>query len=70
MPKSRASAMSLAVRTAVPEGLSFLPSWWNSMTSASGKYLAACWAKSIISTAPVVKLGAQKSAAPPAADSS
>ncbi len=33
----RAAEMISAVRTAVPEGASFLLQWWNSMTSASGK---------------------------------
>ena len=55
---ARASAMSWAVRRAVPEGASFFLQWWNSMTSASGKYGAAAWANCIMSTAPVVKLGA------------
>ena len=34
---ARAFAMISAVRTAVPEGASFLLQWWYSMTSASGK---------------------------------
>ena len=62
--------MICAVRTAVPLGASFLPSWCISTISTSGKNLPASLANCIMSTAPVVKLGAKKSFAPPAEHSS
>jgi hypothetical protein len=53
-----------AVRAAVPDGLSIFWSWWSSMISHSGMWGAIIRAASIISTAPMAKLGATKRLAP------
>ena len=57
--------MSSAVRAAVPDGLSIFWSWWSSTISHSGMCAAASFAASIISTAPIAKLGATKRFAVP-----
>ena len=58
----RASAMSFAVRYAVPDGASALCGWCSSMTSTESKNRAACCAKRIDSTAPIAKFGAMSTA--------
>ncbi len=58
----RASAISRAVRAAVPDGASALCGWCSSMTSTDSKKRAACWAKCIDSTAPMAKFGAMRTA--------
>ena len=54
---ARAAAIIDAVRSAVPDGASALFAWCSSITSAEGKYLAACSANRIIKTAPTEKFG-------------
>ncbi len=58
-----------AVRRAVPEGASSLPSWCSSTISARGMWRDASAAKRIISTAPTAKLGAITALAAPASAS-
>ena len=58
-----------AVRSAVPEGASSLPSWCSSMISARAMWRDASAAKRIISTAPTAKLGAITALAGPASAS-
>src|SRR5215211_1483424 len=60
-----ASRIRSAVRLAVPEGASSFCSWWSSITSHSGMWAAAWRANSIISTAPIAKLGATNRLAGP-----
>src|SRR5205823_8825132 len=50
-----------AVARAVPDGASFLPSWWSSTISARGRYSAAASANLVISTAPIAKFGTTSS---------
>ena len=68
-PRARASAMSWAVRTAVPLGASALFGWCSSMTSTDSKKRAACWAKRMVSTAPMPKFGAMSTPVPGEASS-
>ena len=63
------SAISRAVRAAVPLGASSLRSWCSSMISALAMWRAASAAKRIISTAPIAKLGATSTLAPAAVPS-
>ena len=58
-----------AVRSAVPEGASSLPSWCSSMISALAMCRDASAAKRIISTAPTAKFGAITALAGPASAS-
>src|SRR4051794_16548744 len=58
-------SMSSAVRLAVPEGASSLPSWWSSTISARARWREASAAKRIMRTAPMAKLGAKKRLASP-----
>lgn len=60
----RASAMSRAVRAAVPDGASALCGWCSSITSTDSKYRAACLAKCMHSTAPIAKFGAMRTETP------
>ena len=60
----RAAAMSWAVRAAVPLGASALLGWCSSTTSADSKKRAACWAKRMVSTAPMAKFGAMSTPVP------
>src|SRR4051812_36280505 len=53
-----------AVRAAVPDGASSLPSWCSSTISARAITREASAAKRIISTAPMAKLGAKNTFAP------
>ena len=63
-----ASAISCAVRAAVPDGASSLAGWWYSTISAACMCRAASAAKRIIRTAPMAKLGATKHVARRARD--
>ena len=61
---ARASAISWAVRNAVPLGASIFCGWCSSMISTDSKCRAARAANSIISTAPIAKLGAMTTPTP------
>ena len=65
-----AARISSAVRLAVPDGASSLPSWCSSMISLSGMCSAAWRANCIISTAPIAKFGATNRLALPTPRSS